>query len=132
MRKLKISATFSCRFCNTPEETLIHLFTSCPVVLEFWNNLRKWLQQQFNLYLDPSPHTIIFGVLEKDIDFFSRNCVILIVKKIIFDSARNPKILSTMRFRAYFKCIFTDQEFISKINCCTEKFQANWSLFKNL
>ena len=87
MRKLKISATSSSRFCNVSKETLIHLFTSCPAVLEFWNNLKKWLQQQFNL------HTIIFGVLEKDIDFFSRNCVILITKKIIFDRARNAKIL---------------------------------------
>ena len=45
------------------------MITFCPVVQEFWNNLKKWIQKQFNLYLDLSPHTIIFGILEKDIGF---------------------------------------------------------------
>ena len=41
-------------------------------------------------------------------------------------------ISSLNRFRAYFKGIFSDQEYIAKINCNTEKFQASWSVFHRL
>ena len=86
-----------------------------------------WLIQIY-LY----PQLIIFGILENDLDFFPKNCIILTAKKFIFDSAKNSKVLNLNRFRAYFKGIFSDQEYIAKINCNTEKFQASWSVFHRL
>ena len=82
--------------------------TSCPVVTEFWNSLKTWLQQTFGLYLELNPQLIIFGVLENDLDFFPKNCIILTAKKFIFDSAKNYKVLNLNRFRGYFKSTFSE------------------------
>ena len=76
LNKLKINTTSSCIFCNVFDETLLHLFTSCPFVLDFFNKLKLWLQQSFSLYINFNPESIILGYLNKDIDFFPRNCII--------------------------------------------------------
>ena len=80
----------------------VHLFTPCPVVKEFWNSLKTWLWQIIGLYLELNPQLIIFGVLENDLDFFPKNCIILTAKTFIFDSAKTSKVLNLNRFRAYF------------------------------
>ena len=132
LKKLNISATSTCNLCSLSDQTLIHLFTTCSVVTEFWKNLKNWLSQKFNLYLEINPQSIMFGVLDKDIDFFPKNCIILVAKKFIFESAKNSKTINLARFIPYLELIYFDHEYISKINGTTEKFQAKWSLFNIL
>ena len=55
LKKLNICATSSCNICNISEETLLHLFTSCSVVIHFWNCFKTCLQQTFSLYLEVIP-----------------------------------------------------------------------------
>lgn len=49
-----------CSFCAEESETLLHLFTECPVVNTFWDSMRGWVET----YIDPinlDPVTIMFG-----------------------------------------------------------------------
>ena len=48
--KMKLSETNLCRFCQSEQETLLHLFWECPITEAFWNSV-----QQFFVSVDLIP-----------------------------------------------------------------------------
>ena len=75
----------NCIFCDLSPETLHHLFTDCPLVIEFWNALKLWMQQIMGLYLELNPFNILFGIIESDFDSFPKNAIIIVAKKVYLD-----------------------------------------------
>ena len=132
LNKIGISNSATCTFCNSYPETLCHLFVACPLVSEFWQNITTWLQTNFGIYLTLSENTAIFGILEYGFDFFPKNLIILAVKKYIWMCSRKSKQLHLTDFQNYFRTIYIEQEYMSKINNETDKFQALWSVFRNI
>ena len=53
------------------------------------------------MYLDLNPKIIIFGLLEKEIDFFPINVIIIVAKKYIFTCSRNSKLLDLFGFQNF-------------------------------
>lgn len=39
----------SCAFCNNAEESVIHLFWSCPIVKKLWKALERWVNYIFKM-----------------------------------------------------------------------------------
>ena len=131
---LKINKTnsASCSFCETLNETLIHLFVSCPFVNEFWTQLKQGLQQNVGLYIDFAPSTILLGSLSSEHDFFPKNIIILVAKKFIWMCSRTSKLLTIQNFQNYFKNVYLEQEYIANMNCQVDKFVHSWSILKEL
>ena len=116
-----------CRFCDSATETIEHIFVSCPIVADFWKVIHHWLQY-YGLYLNIEPTTILFGVLENELDSFSKNLVLLVAKKFIWTHFRKAKPLTIIDFQNYIKNIYIEQEYMAKINNKLDKFYMSWSV----
>ena len=44
LNKIGIKSSSACTLCGDSDESLEHLFTSCPNVLKFWSDLKAWLE----------------------------------------------------------------------------------------
>ena len=62
--KLRISDSATCVFCEGQRETIIHLFTSCNKVQNFWQDINSWLSRVRNFQI---------GVTEKESYAFQKN-----------------------------------------------------------
>ena len=132
LSKVKVSQSSQCSFCSMCDETICHLFTSCPKVCDFWLDLRSWSQKDFNVFIELNPVTLIFGYIEFGINLFPKNVLILCAKKYIFDCAYSNKTLSLKGFRVFFTGIYNDQKYIAKINNNVQYFLDSWSVFSRL
>ena len=56
-----------CDRCKMDRADLLHMFWSCSRLREFWASIFKVLNEAFDLDLQPSPTTAVFGVQEGDI-----------------------------------------------------------------
>ena len=130
--KIKISHCPTCTFCNTSEETIYHLFVACPKVNQLWTNIKAWLQQDFNIFIDLNPVTIIFGLLEHVIDLYPKNIIILTAKKYIFNCSYKNKELSLNGFKGFIYSIYLDEKYIATINGTNHRFQNSWSPLTSL
>ena len=60
--KWKILPSPYCRFCDTENETILHLFTKCRVAIEFWISLERYYENITNKSIDLTPEKILLGV----------------------------------------------------------------------
>ena len=84
LKKFGIKLSSDCSFCEDADESLEHLFTSCPYVLSFWKDLSDWLNDlgvKVNLLTKAD---IIFGSWERKDDSFFFNHVLLIAKQYVY------------------------------------------------
>ena len=132
LNQIHISNNSTCVFCEISAETICHTFTSCPVVMQFWNNVKLWLQQFFNMYLDLNPKIIIFGLFEKEVYFFPKNVIIIVSKRYIFTCSRNSKLLDLFGFQNFLRSENIDQEYIANTNNQFEQFLATWSVLEKI
>ena len=84
LKKVGIKLSSDCSFCEDANESLEHLFTSCPCVLSFWKDLSDWLND-LGVKVDLlSKADIIFGCWERKDDFLFFNHVLLIAKQYVY------------------------------------------------
>ena len=70
-----------CSFCQSINETLDHLFSTCTFTETFWNDFYNFFKQSLCLFTQPILHDILFGN-----DGYSdiHNHLILIAKRHIY------------------------------------------------
>lgn len=62
LKRIKISDTDTCRFCQE-QDTVAHFLVKCSLVRDFWRGVCKWFGESVNLYLDRlSDGEIVFGL----------------------------------------------------------------------
>ena len=79
--RIGIKSSSICNFCRKEDQNLIHLFFKCLVVRTFWNDVNKWLIEQFVIYVLISILDICFGFQTRN-DFI--NTIIFYGKYYIF------------------------------------------------
>ena len=94
LQKIGIKDSNICSFCKNEPETLCHLFYNCPMVFDFWNELKQWLQSKCN-HLD----NVIFSKTDIMLGITTQNKV---------DLTLNFILLNTKQFR---NCIKTLSDF---------------------
>ena len=119
--KINIGISDSCRFCQSPMETIHHIFVCCPIVSDFWKTLQHWFKH-LGLYLTIQPTTILFGNLEYE---FSKNLIFLVAKKFIWTQLNKSKPLNLLDFKDCMKNIYNEQEYIAKLNDSLERFNVS-------
>ena len=130
-----ISNSKLCSFCNSFDETSIHIFSECVIVIAFWEKLRNHFKEDF-LLPSLSPQTAIFGFFEENDNNILYNHLLLIFKLYIYRS-RKTKLLNFNVLLAEVKNIkkiekklsfITDirqAKFIEKWRITDEKIQVN-------
>ena len=83
LSKMKIVQSDLCSFCNSSEETILHLFWDCPLVEKFWLDVIRFLKSNHFVHndLEMNAQLIIFG--GKNIPDVV-NLIMLIAKRYIY------------------------------------------------
>ena len=88
-----------CPFCKLSDETVLHLFYECNIILNLWNELDLFFENEFTLFhLTPQP--AFLGLLNVDSKLILiQNHLLLIFKIYIYNSRRSEllKIKSLIR-----------------------------------
>ena len=61
---------------NKEEETLIHLFCLCPIIVMFWNKVAQWLRELSSIHIQIDEELCLFGV--RSFTFSALSTIILI------------------------------------------------------
>ena len=72
-----------CSMCNNEREDLEHLFFNCYVVRDIWKKLESFLSNILNINIDIRWNHVIWCKIS-DNRFSIMNCIILIVKQLIY------------------------------------------------
>jgi hypothetical protein len=125
--KIKIHQTNACRLCNNSPETLLHLFYQCPIVSSFWITITNWLSTKINLNITFDPLTVLLGYFLTDRNFHPTNCLLIVAKSYIFNSAYNNKPLKETEFKKKFIKYFNECKSLSQVNNKSQTFHKHWS-----
>ena len=88
-----------CPFCKLSDETVLHLFYECNIILNLWNELVLFFENEFTLF-DLTPQAAFLGFLNVDSELLLiQNHLLLIFKIYIYNSRRSEslKIKSLIR-----------------------------------
>ena len=88
LKKVGIKLSSDCSFCADADESLEHLFTSCPYVLLFWKDLSDWFND-LDVKVDLlTKADIIFGSWDRKDDFLFliTSCLLLSCTYIIVET----------------------------------------------
>ena len=113
-----------CYFCKTEPETLIHLFSTCPIVGTFWTSVFHWLREQCDHIHSTNFNSeqLIFGIVDNVGIDNTTNFIILCAKQFIYNSKIREKTLNLNQFKLWLKTIYTAEKFIAFKNCKWDNF----------
>ena len=95
--KFKIVDSPLCSYCNTEEETPLHLFHFCSKTEQLWNKLKQYLSQSITIP-QTTPQSSIFCFFDIYEHSILINYLLLIFKFHVFN-ARNTKQLKFENFK---------------------------------
>ena len=87
--KMKNVQNSHCPFCTNVDQTVGHLFVSCPISNSFWSDFIKWYQSVSKNTLSLSKNEIIYGVLTNWSSCSTLNHLILIGKYFLYYKSLN-------------------------------------------
>ena len=132
LKKLKISSNNICSLCNSSEETIEHLFSSCTETTQLWNDIQNWINHRISVNLTLTSQMKILGYLKNDQHFWPLNFIIMTTKKYIFYSTKKSKILCITTLQQEVKKHYLEQKTIYRKNLQIEEFTKKWMIWKNI
>ena len=81
--KMGVLDSDSCTFCSSHPETISHLFYSCSVTSDFWNDVFNWINSLNDTIADYNIFDILFGKLGNNDR--TLNLVICLVKRYLYN-----------------------------------------------
>ena len=78
-----------CPFCANIDQTVTHLFSSCPIAISFWSDFIIWYQSFSQKNLSLSDNEILYCVLNGSSSCSTLNHLILIGKYFLYCKALN-------------------------------------------
>ena len=103
-----------CPFCKLSDEAVLHLFYECNIILNLWNELVLFFENEFTLF-DLTLQAAFLGFLNVDSKLLLiQNHLLLIFKIYIFNSRRSESLKIKSLIRE-----------ITKVKNIEEKFSLN-------
>ena len=85
LHRMQISATSFCSFCHTDHETILHLYSQCPIVLNLWSQVKSYFSR--TLILPPlTPQSAFLGFFSIHEKKMIINQILLTFKIVIYKS----------------------------------------------
>ena len=120
-----------CPFCTNVDQTVGHLFVSCPCASSFWSEFTIWFQSISKKTLDLSKNEVMYGVLNDWSSCSTLNHLILIGKYFLYCKALNSV---KFQFTDYINLVNDKIEIEHQIALMSNKYNAflkKWSGFIN-
>ena len=96
LKKMKLVESSLCSYCGIAEETPIHLFSDCKIVIEIWRKIQLFFRSSIVL-ADLTPQSAILGWLIEDDLILIKNLILLIFKVVVYKD-RELGVCSIERF----------------------------------
>lgn len=121
----KVVDSPKCQFCEDLDD-IIHYFTSCRRVIDFWNNLQSWWNNLSEYTIICTPKHILFGMYYDNEYYAAINHVILLAKSYIYNCNLHQKPMCFFNFLIELKKNLDIEE-----NICTKRntsplFDKRW------
>ena len=97
--KVGISNTDICRLCEEQIETLIHYMCTCPVVEQFWQDVRHWIETRMGNIIPLDLRILVFGNMEKS----GENYVLLLARYYLYLCKHKVRFPQLREFLAVLK-----------------------------
>ena len=94
---MQLAKSDQCRFCQSHEESLTHLFFLCEKTKFFYKDLSKFIENKIKFKIPLDILTVIMGYLIHNQHFEAVNTLFLVAKKYLFGCAYSgvlPNILN--------------------------------------
>ena len=109
-----------CRLCTHDEETTIHLFFHCNHSKQLWGSNSTWIKIKIGLLINFKIQDIIFGYLQKDVNYDVINLLGMCTKMYVFQCAVNYNKINIYVFSKKFKSSFYEHLTLLKIKNTNE------------
>ena len=127
LEKWGIVNSNECSFCNTAEETVIHLLYGCPVVCELWKKIVEYVAQRFNGDCQITVYNVIFNRISDRNNLVNLLC--LITKQYIYRQRCMKQPLVFEQVKQIFMCIQNTEKYIAIKNGNMSKHLKKWNKF---
>ena len=121
-----------CLFCKLFDETVLHLFYECNIILNVWNELVLFFKNKFTLF-DLTMQTAFLGFLNVNSELLLiQNYLLLIFKIYIYNSRRSE----SLKIKSLIREITKVKNIEEKISLNNKKKHAihkrKWQLVENV
>ena len=121
-----------CPFCANIDQTVIHLFLSCPIAISFWSDFIIWYQSFSQKTLSLSNNEILYGVLRGSSSCSTLNHLILMGKYFLYCKALNNVKFQFADFTNLVYDKIETERYIAIMSNKYNTFFEKWSNFINL
>ena len=120
-----------CTFCHVTRESIVHLFTECNVVNQFWFELKQLLSNNniVSQNFDFTPTIILFGESNAAPGNRMFFYVLVLAKYFIYRCRFQNTAPTVLNFVHYLKNQYTILKHIAMKNQNTEKFENEWEIW---
>ena len=121
-----------CPFCKFSDETVLDLFYECNIILNLWNELVLFFENEFTLF-DLTPQAAFLVFLNVDLELLLvQNHLLLIFKIYIYNSRRSE----SLKIKSLIREITKVKNIEEKISLNNEKkhtiYKRKWQLVENV
>jgi hypothetical protein len=119
-----------CTFCKNSEETILHIFCECPIILTLWINVVKWIKEKLNLNLRMDKEMQLFGILNYSMN--ALNIILLLCRYYIYKTKMKEGVPLIHLFKKDVKSYFSLEKYIFTKNANIIKFDRKWGSYSSL
>ena len=128
----KLTDSSCCSFCFLYEETVYHIFCECIVTKTLYYQINEW-SSCYNIELpDKNKSCIRYGILPCNESNILQNVLILLFKKLVYNSRNNIKMLRLETFISSVKNLEKLEYRIALQKGKLSKHQTKWKLLSNI
>ena len=126
--QMKINENGLCSFCQTNNETIIHLFWQCNKTQQFITNVKEWLMK-YNIQCDINEKYFLLGLQEEHRYTKVTNFILLYAKYYIYLARCKKQNLNMNVFQNKLKVMYKVHKEIAFSHQEDENFNKDWNPF---
>jgi hypothetical protein len=119
-----------CTFCQNSEETILHIFCECPIILTLWRNVVKWIKEKLNINIRMDKEMQLFGILNYSMN--ALNVILLLCRFYIYKTKMKEGVPLINLFKKEVKQYFSLEKYIFTKNANIPKFDRKWASYLSL
>ena len=133
LHKMGVADSNKCLLCrSTSEETLLHLFFSCPKANQLWHQLENRIFNKTGFYIQFSPEDVLLGYIHHNSNSAAINTLIMVIKCYIYTYSRKGFNISIDGALIKCKTIYDEQKLLASLEFQSDKFLKQWQQMKNV
>ena len=130
--EMKLKESPLCSFCHSENETLMHIFVTCPNISQFWRDIEEWVLRKTKYNLSLSQQDIILGSTHVEPFFLPINTLIMVAKYYIFTSSKTDRVPNIFELQKRARVIYEEQKLVAKLDSKQFQFNKKWETFENI